>query len=140
MYLVYWYVVASVFIYLLTNFYVYTFQVCDNGHKPSFFERWRSQPLVNGMRLGDLTVAAGTLFSGNNFRKIHFFFKCINAGCISESTFLRIQRLYAVPSVTKMYGAMQRSALDKFHGHSVILMGTFAILHIIIELDNAHIN
>ncbi|XP_014666172.1 PREDICTED: uncharacterized protein LOC106808111 [Priapulus caudatus] len=97
--------------------------VCENGHKPSSISRWRSQPLVNGMRLGDLTVAANTLYSGNNFRKIQFFFKCINAGCISESSFLRIQRLYAVPSVNEMYSAMQNSALEKFHGHSVIVMG-----------------
>ncbi|ESO83478.1 hypothetical protein LOTGIDRAFT_176233 [Lottia gigantea] len=71
--------------------------MCTSGHK---IERWCSQPVVRRIRVGDFLLASNILASGNNYRKIAMLFQFMNMGCVSESTFNRIQKHYCSPAIT----------------------------------------
>ena len=48
--------------------------LCYKGHK----NIWRSQQVINRYALGDLSLAASTLYSANTYAKLEGFFKSAN--------------------------------------------------------------
>ncbi|XP_070549165.1 uncharacterized protein [Ptychodera flava] len=55
--------------------------------------------------------------------KIELLFRFANIACISASTFLRVQKLYAAPAIQKYWEAMQLELTGSFHGQKVVLCG-----------------
>ncbi|XP_070543902.1 uncharacterized protein [Ptychodera flava] len=93
---------------------------CSAGHLGG---RWQSQPRFDGIFAGNLQTAACILLSGNSFRKIELLFRFANIACISASTFVRVQKLYAAPAIQKYWEAMQLELTGSFHGQKVVLCG-----------------
>lgn len=54
-----------------------------------------------------VVLAASIILTGNNFSKVALLTKCLNLGFISNGTFDRIQRLYAIPTVQKFSSDMK---------------------------------
>ena len=64
--------------------------ICLNGHDI----KWSSQPLISGIPAGNLTAAAGIMFSGETYKRLSFFADILKLSFISESTYHRIQDQY----------------------------------------------
>ena len=78
---------------------------CKNGHSGV----WTSSEVVTEKRnqkvyVNNVHLAAAILFSGNNFQKINLLAKFLGLETISETLFYRIQKLYCLPAVQKMWG------------------------------------
>ncbi|EDO40388.1 predicted protein [Nematostella vectensis] len=74
--------------------------VCSMGHQGRFST---TEFDGNGMSVNNLQVAAALLLSGNNFAKIEKFSKFLGLSFISASTFYRVQRLYAIPTINECF-------------------------------------
>ena len=57
--------------------------LCENQHCTT----WHSQPINNGMYIGNINISAGILFSGNTFECIKEMMNIANVAFISQSTF-----------------------------------------------------
>jgi len=76
---------------------------CCNNH--SF--TWHSQPIVNNVPLGNLVIAAGTLYTGNTYTTVSEIAQACGMRIFSESTFYHIQRKWLFPTIKSMYLAHQ---------------------------------
>ena len=62
--------------------------LCYKGHK----NIWRSQQVINRYALGDLRLAASTLYSANTYAKLEAFFKLANIRFLSKTSYYNIQK------------------------------------------------
>eukprot|EP00794_Sanderia_malayensis_P001815 gene1815-2037_t len=81
--------------------------VCINGH----LKRWSSQPHHGDLPMGNFLIAASTLFSGCQPAKILTFFNHLHVPCITERTYVRIQRIYLVPTIFEHWNMEKRKLL-----------------------------
>ncbi len=77
---------------------------CVSGHNGG---RWSSQPKFKNMFSGNLQLATDILLTGNSYRKIALMFSFFNMAFVSEDTFYRIQKLYALPAIEKYWHMQQ---------------------------------
>ena len=77
------------------------------------------------MYAGDFLMSAAALTSGNNFTKLRLFGQFAHLGWPSESLFLRIQRLYAVPAILQYWDVIQQAILQERLGKRLIVAGMF---------------
>ncbi|EDO48585.1 predicted protein [Nematostella vectensis] len=68
-------------------------------------------------------VAAALLLSGNNFAKIEKFSKFLGLSFISASTFYRVQRLYAIPTINEWWEWMRETIINTLQEQDVVLAG-----------------
>ena len=76
---------------------------CSQNH----FYSWQSQPTVNRTALGNVLLAAGTLYSGNTFKTLSEIAECSGIKLFSEKTFYEIQNSLLYPTVNSMWKAHQ---------------------------------
>ena len=62
--------------------------LCYKGHE----NIWRSQQVINRYALGDLRLAASTLYSANTYAKLEAFFKLANIRFLSKTSYYNIQK------------------------------------------------
>ncbi|KAG0445204.1 hypothetical protein HPB47_018514 [Ixodes persulcatus] len=70
-------------------------RICKNGD----VHCWSSQPIVNRRPLGNILVAAVTLYSGCIVKKVLRLFTQIGVPCISYRTFFKIQTAFLLPAI-----------------------------------------
>ena len=73
---------------------------------------WASQPVVSGMRAGNLNLAAATYFSGMSFAKLERVFAAMRLACISSSTFYLYAQHFLQPTIMSLWNDNQKSLLD----------------------------
>lgn len=99
------------------------FQVCQSDH---LIHKWCSQPILNRrLHSGDLVFAAGILLSGNNYQKISDFAKFIKLPILCNSSYLKIQRTYLVPSIGSFWAQSQDIVLQEFQDKEIVILGEF---------------
>ncbi|XP_048588067.1 uncharacterized protein LOC5512102 [Nematostella vectensis] len=94
--------------------------VCSMGHQGRFTT---TEFDGNGMSVNNLQVAAALLLSGNNFAKIEKFSKFLGLSFISASTFYRVQRLYAIPTINEWWEWMRETIINTLQEQDVVLAG-----------------
>ncbi|EDO29014.1 predicted protein [Nematostella vectensis] len=94
--------------------------VCSMGHQGRFST---TEFDGNGMSVNNLQVAAALLLSGNNFAKIEKFSKFLGLSFISASTFYRVQRLYAIPTINEWWEWMRETIINTLQEQDVVLAG-----------------
>ena len=72
---------------------------CSNNHETT----WHSQPLIRGTGMGNVALAAGTLFSGGTFQRINDIFQISKIACFSRTTFNKFQKKFLFPSIQKVF-------------------------------------
>ena len=78
---------------------------CGGGHG----DLWESSDVLikkekePKVYVNTVVLAASILLTGNNYSKVALLTKCLNLGFISNATFDRIQRLYAIPAVREFW-------------------------------------
>ena len=93
--------------------------MCAKGH----CGRWSSSSLLNKVYAVNLQLACAILLSGSLFVKVSLFFKFMNLGIISSSTFNRVIRLYASPAIETWWMKMQNEIFDILKGSGLIVGG-----------------
>ena len=73
--------------------------MCVEGHQT----QWRSQPVIDTMALGNMLVAASSLFTGNTFTRIKEFCDVLSLSIAKMSLFLKIQKKYLFPVIKHFY-------------------------------------
>lgn len=79
---------------------------------PDHRHEWRSQPTHNRMPVGNLLVAAATMFSGCSPAKMFNFFRHLNLLNYAKRTYFNIQQSYLIPAVNELWMGKQRALLD----------------------------
>jgi hypothetical protein len=82
-------------------------QVCKGGHT----REWHSQPLHNGLPLGNMSISQGIFYSGASQVKAILSMIHSNICTISLRTYHQLQRCYLVPSVTRVWDRYQANEL-----------------------------
>lgn len=92
--------------------------VCQSDH---LVHKWCSQPILNRrLHSGDLVFAAGILLSGNNYQKISDFAKFIKLPILCNSSYLKTQRTYLVPSIDSFWAQSQDIVLQEFQDEEIV--------------------
>ena len=81
---------------------------CHSGHMIN----WDSQPVVKRKPLGNLLLAASTLFTGNTFTAINRLASCLNLQFFSESVYYDTQQKYLFPVINDAWEAEKQRQLD----------------------------
>jgi hypothetical protein len=79
--------------------------------------------LNKGLHGGDLMIASSILFSGNNFKKMELFANFLKMGFPSQSSFIRLQRRYLVPSVDHLWSEKQQELTVELANKELVLLG-----------------
>lgn len=96
---------------------------CGGGHR----DFWESSDVLIRKERGQkvyvntVVLAASIFLTGNNFSKVALFSKCLNMGFISNATFDRIQRLYAIPTVQTFWSDMKKVLHEVMKDQKVVL-------------------
>ena len=91
---------------------------CSSGHLGG---SWSSQPMYNGMRVGNMLLSSCLLLSGNSYTKIALLFKFVNLKFISKTLFYQHQSLYIAPAVQKYWDAMRTNLLEERKNKEILL-------------------
>ena len=73
--------------------------LCEDNHKSI----WRSQPLIEGMASGNLSMAGSILLSGNTFQRIKEMMDIANVSFFSHTTYDDLQSQYIFPAIDNVY-------------------------------------
>lgn len=92
---------------------------CNNHH--TFV--WRSQPIVNRMPLGNLFLAASTLYTGNTYTTLSEISNCLRLKIFCERDFYYIQKKWLLPSINVMWTQHQEQLLSGMRLIYVVLSG-----------------
>ena len=94
---------------------------CSNNHRTT----WRSQPLIRGTGMGNLTLSAGILFSGNTFQRIKEMLDISKVACFSRTTYNNFENKYLFPAIHKVYLTNRTVILDnaKETGKGINILG-----------------
>ena len=82
---------------------------CLNRHSNT----WRSQPLVNGVAVGNLLIPASILFSGNTYQHIHNFVEFLNLQFISSSQFYSTQNKFMFPVINNAWDSSRAGVIQE---------------------------
>ena len=82
---------------------------CLNRHSNT----WRSQPLVNGVAVGNLLIPASILFSGNTYQHIHNFVEFLNLQFISSSQFYSTQNKFLFPVINNAWDSSRAGVIQE---------------------------
>ena len=82
---------------------------------------WSSQPMYNGMRVGNMLLSLCLLLSGNSYTKIALLFKFVNLKFISKTLFYQHQSLYIALAVQKYWDAMHTNLLEERKNKDILL-------------------
>lgn len=108
-------------LYRTFNLYTLSFQYCCNNH---LVYKWCTQPVMNrGVHAGDMMIAATTLFSGNNFGKLHLWAKFMNLGFLNTRSFSRMQTFYCVPSIEETWEKNQKETYVEYKDQEIVVLG-----------------
>lgn len=78
--------------------------MCNNGHQHT----WTSQPPVNRRALGNVLLAAATLFSGSIVKKVLRLLRQMGVPCFSYETYFKIQGAFLLPAIRQV--ALEKAA------------------------------
>lgn len=97
---------------------------CANGHA----DCWTSSRVLcekNGQKVfvNTILMAASVLITGNHFEKVKTLFSFLGIGCLSASTFHRIQRNYVVPEIYSVWEEMKKEIWAALSNEPLILCG-----------------
>ena len=81
---------------------------CEKGHS----NKWYSQPIINGMALGNLRLACGVVLSGLTFQIVSETLGFSEIQGISSSTFYMIQRKVLQPVVNEFFLQNNRAVIE----------------------------
>ena len=73
--------------------------LCEENHESI----WRSQPLIEGMASGNLSMAGSILLSGNTFQRIKEMMDIANVSFFSHTTFDDLQSQYIFSAIDNVY-------------------------------------
>ena len=82
--------------------------LCEKGHS----NKWYSQPIINGMALGNLRLACGVVLSGLTFQSVSETLGFSKIQGISSSTFYMIQRKVLQPVVNEFFLQNNRAVIE----------------------------
>ncbi|XP_062594118.1 uncharacterized protein LOC134255609 [Saccostrea cucullata] len=100
---------------------VYLKWVCGKGHTAN---KWSSQPLLNrGLHSTDVLISAALIASGNNFQKMAMFAKFLKLPFPSQTSFCKMQRTYALPSIDQKWEIHQNEIMNEFQGKNLVILG-----------------
>ncbi|XP_024147228.1 uncharacterized protein LOC112158213 isoform X3 [Oryzias melastigma] len=69
--------------------------------------KWKSQPLVGDIPLGNILLSVAILSTGALATKVIRMFQNMKVACISKRTFFRHQKDYLLPSITHLWAEQQ---------------------------------
>ncbi|XP_043996833.1 uncharacterized protein LOC122844979 isoform X3 [Gambusia affinis] len=84
---------------------------------------WYSQPAHNSMPVGNLMMAAATLFSGCSPTIALNLFRHMSVGIYSLKTFFSLQRCYLIPAIQRVWNTKQQAMIMKKKGTPLRLGG-----------------
>uniref|UniRef100_A0A096M640 Uncharacterized LOC103145668 n=1 Tax=Poecilia formosa TaxID=48698 RepID=A0A096M640_POEFO len=84
---------------------------------------WYSQPAHNSMPVGNLMMAAATLFSGCSPTIALNLFRHMSVGIYSLKTFFSLQRSYLIPAIQRVWNTKQQAMIMKKKGTPLRLGG-----------------
>ena len=76
--------------------------LCYKDHK----NIWRSQQVINWYALGELRLAANTLYSDNIYAKLEAFFKLANIPFLRKTSYYNIQKKF-------LFGVLNKAWLNE---------------------------
>lgn len=82
---------------------------CHQGHEV----RWHSQPRIGRQPLGNIILAAATLFSGLTFSRLANWARNVSLYFISETSFLTIQNFSLWPVVQEAWNKERKKACEE---------------------------
>ncbi|XP_040068383.1 uncharacterized protein LOC115314916 [Ixodes scapularis] len=94
-------------------------RMCNNGHQHT----WTSQPSVNRRALGDVLLAAATLFSGSIVKKVLRLLHQMGVPCLSYETYFKIQGAFLLPAIRQVWNRKQNELFEQASGRELVLAG-----------------
>ncbi|CAN7942951.1 unnamed protein product [Ixodes pacificus] len=95
-------------------------RICNNGHQHT----WTSQPSVNRRALGDVLLAAATLFSGSIAKKVLRLLRQMGVPCLSYETYFKIQGAFLLPAIRQVWHHKKQNELfEQASGRELVLAG-----------------
>ena len=82
--------------------------ICINNH--SF--KWKSQPEIKNIGVGNILLSSALLYSGNTFAQTMEMLKMINVAFLSKSRFFEIQKSILFPSLNRFYKGFRTPLLE----------------------------
>lgn len=97
---------------------------CTKGH----YGVWHSSSILCEKRnqkifVFPIVMATAILISDNNFDKVSHLAKCLNLNLVSQSSFTRIQSLYAVPAIKELWERMKEQLWEIYKDEALLLCG-----------------
>ena len=91
----------------------------------NYKQRWSSQPISNGMPLGNLLLSAAMLFAGALPTKTLRVFEFLNCSSISLSTYHEHQTLYLQPTIMNVWNRQKMAMIEMLQalGEPLVLGG-----------------
>ena len=83
--------------------------VCQNHHTIV----WKSQLLIKDVPIGNLLLAAATLYSGNTYTTLSEISDSLNLHLLSKTEFYSIQKMYLLPSISQMWNSEQNMLFER---------------------------
>ncbi|XP_064641344.1 uncharacterized protein LOC135496133 [Lineus longissimus] len=93
--------------------------VCKNHHV--FY--WHSQPVCNKAPVGNISLAASILFTGNTFTSVMKFAKLMNIRFITKSTFHGKHNLYLFPVVDEAWREHRSKLVQALQDRLITVIG-----------------
>ncbi|KAM4726695.1 uncharacterized protein FYW61_012459 isoform 2-T4 [Anableps anableps] len=84
---------------------------------------WYSQPAHNSVPVGNLMIAAATLFSGCSPTVALNLFRHMSVGIYSLKTYFNLQRCYLIPAIQRVWNIKQQAMIMKKKGTALRLGG-----------------
>ncbi|KAG0412518.1 hypothetical protein HPB47_010354 [Ixodes persulcatus] len=94
-------------------------RMCNNGHQHT----WTSQPSVNRRALGDVLLAAATLYSGSIVKKVLRLLRQMGVPCLSYETYFKIQGAFLLPAIRQVWNRKQNELFEQASGQELVLAG-----------------
>ena len=90
--------------------------------KECILKRWNSQPTIRKRSVGDYMLSTAVIASGNNFHEISLLAKCMNLTFVSNTTFLRVQKHYALPVVRDFWKEIQQKNIERYQEQKIPIL------------------
>ena len=93
--------------------------ICKNHHET----KWYSQPNERGYAVGNLSLSASILFSGNTFQRIKEMMSIAKIPFMSHVTFNRIQKRFLFPAIHRVFTTNRTLLLEFIRPNEIELLG-----------------
>ena len=91
---------------------------CIEGHDNT----WKSQPMVQGVPVGNILLAAAILFTGLTYARIAAFAAALKLAIFSKSTFYHIQKSKLFPVVQEAWKEQQDFVIADLQAHDKLIL------------------